>query len=645
MLAALAGPASYAQQPQPIAEVLADRDGDYVPDRLGRRVTVAGRASVGSGVLKQGALDVFIQDATGGIRLVAPSIAAPVAAGDSVVAVGTLEQHAGLAQLADLEYYVVPGARRVPEPAALDLRTDFLEEHESRLARVEGYVAGKGEVKGGHFLNLVAGDSVVVAFAFASNADGLAFEEAQMGNYVRITGIVAQYDFSDPLNDGYQIYPRRADDVAIRGFSPRFYRNALLVGLLLLVAALGWVALLRRRVRRRVQQLRASEMRYRALFEHSSDAVFVYPLRPGGTPGPLASANRVAGQRLGYAQAALQERTLADLAADAQEVAAHMEHLQQDERAVEEMRLLTAAGESVPFEINSHLVTLGGEPTVLSIARDVTERKRYEDGLIAAKREAESLAQLKSTILANMSHEIRTPLTGIIGFADVLAEEVDDEHREFARTIGASGHRLLNTLNSVLNLSRLDAAQVELDPACIDVAEEISGAVDLLRPMAQKKGLALPLDVPAAPCRAVQDATCLLRVVNNLVGNAIKFTDEGSVRVALEADGDALRLTVQDTGIGMKAAFLPTLFDAFKQESTGLSRSHEGSGLGLAITKRLVELLGGTIGVESEPGVGTTFTVTLPRDATTARQNGTLAEEALTEKAHANDAASVAAGG
>ncbi|HYE96915.1 MAG TPA: PAS domain-containing sensor histidine kinase [Rubricoccaceae bacterium] len=231
-----------------------------------------------------------------------------------------------------------------------------------------------------------------------------------------------------------------------------------------------------------------------------------------------------------------------------------------------------------------------------------------------ARAEAEEMARLKSAFLANMSHEIRTPLTAIIGFAQVLAEEVDAEHADLVGPIESGGRRLLDTLNSVLDLARLRADRVILCPERVDVAEEAHEVATMLRVRAQEKGLALTVHGPPCGVYARADRSALQRVLSNLVSNAVKFTDAGRIVVGVEAGAGEVRLRVRDTGRGISAEFLPVLFEEFRQESTGLNRSHEGSGLGLAITKGLVDLMGGTIAVESREGEGSVFTVTLPAE-------------------------------
>jgi PAS domain S-box-containing protein len=260
-----------------------------------------------------------------------------------------------------------------------------------------------------------------------------------------------------------------------------------------------------------------------------------------------------------------------------------------------------------------NLLDQSGVSGILVNIRDVTERKQFEQQLMHARDQAEELARLKSAFLANMSHEIRTPLTGIIGFAEVLTEEIDGEHKEFLELIRDGGHRLLDTLNSVLDLARIEAGGFTLDLQRVDVHAAIRSHIELLVPTAEKKGIALSYIPPSGRVVCLADAPAIGRILSNLVSNAIKFTESGGVTVRLQADGEEATIVVEDTGIGMDAEFLPFIFDEFRQESTGLSRSHQGTGLGLTITRKLVEMIGGTIDVESRKGEGTIFTIRLPK--------------------------------
>ena len=249
---------------------------------------------------------------------------------------------------------------------------------------------------------------------------------------------------------------------------------------------------------------------------------------------------------------------------------------------------------------------------VVGYGIDITERKAFEDQLLEAKGAAEDMARLKSSFVANMSHEVRTPLTAILGFATVLGEELEGEQRELVEIIKQSGERLLETLNSVLDLARLESDALGLDPRALNLGDELLAAARLFGPMAEEKGLALELEVPDDAVRAQLDRALLHRVLSNLLSNAIKFTEEGEVRLVLVSLDNEVQIQVKDTGIGIDESFQPHLFEEFKQESTGLARTHTGSGLGLAITRHLVQRMHGQIEVHSAKGEGTTFTVTFP---------------------------------
>ena len=242
---------------------------------------------------------------------------------------------------------------------------------------------------------------------------------------------------------------------------------------------------------------------------------------------------------------------------------------------------------------------------------DVTEQVRYERNLKAAKEEAEQANQLKSAFLAHMSHDVQTPLSSIMNHADLLRREVGGEHQDRIDLIKRSSNRLLDTLESVLDLSKLEAGVVEARPEPIDLADELLGTAEIFQPQAADRDVALETDVED-PLPAELDPTMLHRITDNLLSNALKFTEPGGT-VTLRAhaeDGDVV-IAVADTGVGIDEAFRPTLFEAFARGDD--QQQTDGTGLGLAITKRLTDVMGGSIDVESEKGVGTTVTVRLPR--------------------------------
>ena len=243
---------------------------------------------------------------------------------------------------------------------------------------------------------------------------------------------------------------------------------------------------------------------------------------------------------------------------------------------------------------------------------DVTERKKAEAQLVEAKEQAEEMSRLKSAFLANMSHEIRTPLTAVIGFAELLKDEVQGDAVELAEMVHRGGERLLTTLNSVLDLAQLESATLELHWHWHDVGAMVEEAVETFRSRAVEKGVALHASVPESSVWGLVDVGALTRILNNLVSNAVKFTPSGHITVGTMLDGGELVLWVSDTGVGIGEAFMHRIFEAFSQESSGTTRDYEGTGIGMTITSQLVDLMGGTLEVHTAKGHGSTFVVRLP---------------------------------
>jgi PAS domain S-box-containing protein len=263
---------------------------------------------------------------------------------------------------------------------------------------------------------------------------------------------------------------------------------------------------------------------------------------------------------------------------------------------------------------------------IILSARDVTERVELELLLTRARKSAENAASAKSEFLANMSHEIRTPMNGVLGFAELLREgDLSEENRRHADMIVQSGRSMMMLLNDILDLSKIEAGQVGITNEPVDLLATISECAALYRPSAEKKGLRLHFSMMQTTDELAQNSNAsglspwvktdglrLRQIILNLVGNAVKFTEEGEIKILVNGDEEELYIEVKDTGIGIHEKRLQSIFAPFTQGEGDTARRYGGTGLGLSISRQLAELLGGTIDVQSVAGEGSNFRLTLP---------------------------------
>jgi len=304
-------------------------------------------------------------------------------------------------------------------------------------------------------------------------------------------------------------------------------------------------------------------------------------------------------------------------------VAAWQQHCQTCEPFRGEVRLMRSDAPHVWVQLAAEALRdeKGEIVRVVNVMRNVDEIKRAQINLRRARDAAEAANRAKSEFLANMSHEIRTPLNGVMGVASALSRtELSEGQREMVGLITSSAETLEALLSDVLDLARIESGRLELKAEPFDLAQAARDVASLFEPSAKAKGLALSVEsAPAAAGLFVGDAARLRQVISNLVSNAVKFTETGSVRVGVQAeasaDGTALKVTVADTGIGFTAEAAERLFERFEQADGSITRRYGGTGLGLAISRSLVDAMGGHLSATGEPGHGAVFTIelTLPR--------------------------------
>jgi PAS domain S-box-containing protein len=398
------------------------------------------------------------------------------------------------------------------------------------------------------------------------------------------------------------------------------------MGLLLIAAGFVWYGFRISRHNLKLSQLaRQSALQLQAIMDSTVDPIVTINER-----GEIVSFNRAAEHEFGYLADQVLGQNVGLLMPDRYKQE-HDTYLQRylrtgQPKVIGKGREATGKrsdGSTFPVDLSISEVQLDGKWLFTGILRNIEDQKFAEAQLAKTRDEAEAANRAKSEFLANMSHEIRTPLTAILGYSEMLVgeqglEKAPDDRRHALHTIRRNGQFLLELVNDILDLSRIEAGRLDVEQKSCSPASILADVASLMRVRADEKKLALSVRYEnAVPGLFLSDPKRLRQVLHNLVGNAIKFTEQGSVQIVCRTTGrdqakPRLEIDVVDTGIGINNDLIGTLFRPFMQGDNTLSRRFGGTGLGLCISKRLIDMLGGSIRVDSTPGVGTTFTISVP---------------------------------
>ena len=366
--------------------------------------------------------------------------------------------------------------------------------------------------------------------------------------------------------------------------------------------------------------LRESEARYRSIFDNAADGIVVRDIA-----GNVLDLNDAYCRMMGYTREELLGSNVTkvlhpDHPEDFSRYAADI--VERGEARNDGVNI-TKDGNALPIELRGRFIRFGDQDAIFGIVRDIRARKRAEDELRkraekleAQHRKLQATTEQKATFFTGMSHELRTPMTSIIGFTELLLEDIEDPvsrgQRELLLKVSNNSHRLLGMVNDLLDLSRMESGRMPISIEEVELARLISQIVANMSPLARDKNVKFLTPGKLSLPSVYTDEAKLSQILINLVSNAIKFTQSGKIEISAEVAGGKAIISVSDTGIGIAKKDLRLIFDEFHRVSEIGRKKVPGTGLGLAITKRLCKLLGGKISVASEVGVGSTFTVTLP---------------------------------
>lgn len=613
------GPADpFSIAPKPIQSLLHFIPGGK-PRALTRiRGTVAHQTSAGN---------LYVQDTTGAVRVQAQE-SQPVDVGDRVSVVGFAAPGTYHPTLENALYRKEDSGT---PPAPLILHPDNVLEatYDGQLVQLEAELLDHARIEDRPVLTMRAGNHVFDA-SLPQDTLPESLGSIRPGSQVRVSGI---YDVRvDEAGGGitpqsFSLQLRDASDVAVVNPAPWWewrHTVGLIAGLIVLgLGAMIWGMTLQRTVEEQTEALREREKIMRTLIDNLPQAIYVKDPESRFVVANQYTADLMGGEDPGELIGKTDfdffpETYASSYYADEQAIVeTGKPQIEQEERVVnpagEERHALTT---KVPIVDEN-----GDVHRIVGITYDITERKEREEELRETRKEALAAARAKSQFLANMSHEIRTPMNGVIGFADLLADtDLSPEQQEFVEAIQNSGNTLLSLLNNILDFSKLEAGEVELEAQPVRIQEVVEEALDSLSTKAANKGLEMTyfIDEEVPPVIRT-DETRLRQVLLNLLSNAVKFTDDGEVTVRAKradslsepATSATVQFSVSDTGPGIPEEKQDKLFGSFTQADASTTRKHGGTGLGLSICRQITKAMGGDIWVESEVGKGSVFSFTI----------------------------------